>query len=82
MKNAPVTSTSRFYFPARPLPAFSFLMLWSKFRLLQGLKTGQPLEAARDVRHLAWLAYRTDTLLGGTVAAWFGEGRRFRRRPA
>jgi hypothetical protein len=45
------------------------LQLWAKFRLLQGLRTGQPVEAAREVRHLAWLAYRTDTVLGGALAS-------------
>ena len=50
-------------------PDFSRLRLWAKLRLLQGLRTGQPVEAARDVRHLAWLAYRTDTLMGGIYAA-------------
>jgi hypothetical protein len=44
------------------------LQLWAKFRLRHGLKTGQPLEAARDVRQLAWLVYRTDTVLGGMLA--------------
>ncbi|HVG62237.1 MAG TPA: hypothetical protein VNA24_26980 [Hyalangium sp.] len=32
------------------------------------MRTGQPLEAAKDVRQLAWLAYRTDTILGGVLA--------------
>jgi hypothetical protein len=50
------------------LPYFVDLQLWTKFRLLHGLRTGTPLEAARDVRQLAWLAFRTDTLIGAAVA--------------
>lgn len=52
-----------------PMPTFQVLRDWSKLRLLQGLRSGQPLEAAKDVRHLAWLLYRTETLLGAMHAA-------------
>lgn len=50
-------------------PKLRVLQEWTKFRLIHGLRTGRPLEAARDVRHLAWLSYRTDTLYGATFAA-------------
>jgi len=50
------------------IPGYGPLMLWAKFRLLHGLRTGQPVEAARDVRQLAWLAYRSDTVVGGAIA--------------
>ncbi len=49
-------------------PEFSLLVLWSKLRLRHAIEQGTPLEAVRDVRQLAWLAYRTDTLVGGMVA--------------
>lgn len=52
-----------------PIPDFVRLQLWAKFRLLHGLRTGQPLEAARDVRQLAWLTYRTETTIGGVLGA-------------
>ncbi|MFP2932141.1 hypothetical protein ACLESO_44645 [Pyxidicoccus sp. 3LG] len=50
------------------VPDFIPLHEWAKFRLIHGIRTHQPLEAARDVRHVAWLAYRTDTLLGAMIA--------------
>ncbi|NVJ04314.1 hypothetical protein HUW63_03535 [Myxococcus sp. AM001] len=50
------------------LPEFSLLTLWAKLRLRHAVEQGTPLEAVRDVRQLAWLAYRTDTLVGGMVA--------------
>jgi hypothetical protein len=67
-RNTPTPLPARIDFAKMPLPSFVPLMLWSKFRLLHGLRTGQPLEAAKDVRQLAWLSYRTDTLLGGAIA--------------
>jgi hypothetical protein len=69
LKNTPHPPAARLDWASAPLPYFGSLLLWSKFRLLHGLRTGQPLEAARDVRQLAWLSYRTDTLLGGAIAA-------------
>jgi hypothetical protein len=67
-RNTPKPLAEKIDWVSAPLPYFVQLQLWSKFRLLHGLRTGQPVEAARDVRHLAWLAYRTDTLLGGAIA--------------
>jgi hypothetical protein len=54
---------------AMPLPSFVGLLRMSKLRLMQGIATEKPLEAARDVRQLAWLAYRTETVVGGAIAA-------------
>jgi hypothetical protein len=68
---APHTSKpqpERIDWASAPLPYFVQLQLWAKFRLLHGLRTGQPVEGAKDVRHLAWLSYRTDTILGGAIA--------------
>ncbi|MDY7231776.1 hypothetical protein [Hyalangium rubrum] len=67
-RNTPTPLPAQINLPEAPLPYFGTLQLWTKFRLLHGLRTGQPVEAARDVRHLAWLSYRTDTLLGGAIA--------------
>lgn len=50
------------------LPELSLLTLWSKLRLRHAIEKGTPLDGVRDVRQLAWLAYRTDTLVGGMVA--------------
>jgi hypothetical protein len=68
LQNTPQPTPERLNWANAPIPDFIPLMMWSKFRLLHGLRTGQPVEAARDVRHLAWLAYRTDTVLGGAIA--------------
>lgn len=68
LNGSPIASSQPFNMATASIPNFVSLQLWAKFRLLHGLRTGQPLQAARDVRQLAWLAYRTDTLLGGVVA--------------
>jgi hypothetical protein len=68
LKNSPFPLRDRINLVADSMPDFGQLMLWARFRLLHGLRTGQPLAAARDVRHLAWLAYRTDMLFGAMVA--------------
>lgn len=50
---------------AMPIPDFTALLSWSKLRLIDGWRRGE-LAAARDeVRHLAWLAVTTETLIGG-----------------
>ena len=41
---------------------------WAKLRMLEGLESGRPAEAARDVRQLAWLLYSTEDLLATTTA--------------
>jgi hypothetical protein len=69
LQNSPIPLAQRFNWATLPIPNFIPLQLWAKFRLLHGLRTGKPVEAAKDVRHLAWLAYRTDMLLGGAIAA-------------
>ncbi|MFP2957225.1 hypothetical protein ACLEPN_05170 [Myxococcus sp. 1LA] len=58
----------RFNMATAHLPEFSLLVLWSKLRLRHAIEQGTPLEAVRDVRQLAWLAYRTDTQVGGMIA--------------
>ncbi|WP_163865008.1 hypothetical protein [Myxococcus eversor] len=68
LQNIPFKHDEPFNLLTAPFPNFIALQDWSKFRLLQGIRTGQPLEAARDVRHLAWLSYRTDTILGAMIA--------------
>ncbi|MFL5320494.1 MAG: hypothetical protein ACJ790_12610 [Myxococcaceae bacterium] len=50
------------------LPNLSVLTAWAKYRLLDGIARKDPASASRDVRQLAWLFYRTDTLLGGMSA--------------
>jgi hypothetical protein len=69
LKNAPVEPREPFELARAKLPDFSLLQLWAKLRLLQGVRSGQPLEAAEDVRHLAWLSYRTETVFGARLAA-------------
>ncbi|WP_044889108.1 hypothetical protein [Myxococcus hansupus] len=44
------------------------LLNWASLRLRHGVQQGAPLEAARDARQLAWLAYRTETSLGAVIA--------------
>ena len=69
LRDSPVPQPERLDWADAPIPDMVPLQAWAKYRLLHGLGTGEPLEAARDVRHLAWLLYRTDTLLGGMVAS-------------
>ena len=69
LRNRPTPFREPFDLTYEPMPQFGHLILWARFRLLQGLRTGQPLAAARDVRHLAWLAYSTDTLIGAMLAS-------------
>ncbi len=68
LRNTPTPVPERINWVNAPIPDFMPLLLWARFRLLHGLRTGQPVDAARDVRQLAWLAYRTDTVIGGAVA--------------
>jgi hypothetical protein len=68
LKNAPVAAREPFELAQAKLPDFGLLRLWAKLRLLHGVRSGQPREAAEDVRHLAWLAYRTDTIFGAQLA--------------
>ncbi|WP_224246241.1 hypothetical protein [Hyalangium gracile] len=69
LRNTPFVLPERVDWLATPLPNLGWLRRWSQFRLMHGLRTGQPVEAAKDVRHLAWMAYRSDTIFGGLVAA-------------
>ncbi|WP_253979926.1 hypothetical protein [Pyxidicoccus xibeiensis] len=68
LRNTPVPPADPYNLMTASVPNFLPLQQWSKLRLVHGLRTGQPLEAARDVRHLAWLSYRTDTVLGAMIA--------------
>jgi hypothetical protein len=68
LNGSPVPPAKSFSWASAPIPHFVPLLLWAKFRLLHGLRTGKPVEAGRDVSQLAWLAYRTDMLLGGAIA--------------
>jgi hypothetical protein len=67
--DSPLARLDGIYFPTVSIPNFSGLGNLCKLRLLQGLKQGQPEAAARDVEHVAWLIYRTETLIGAMVAA-------------
>jgi hypothetical protein len=69
LKNRPIPIREPFDLISEPMPQVGHLILWARLRLLHGLRIGQPLAAARDVRHLAWLVYRTDSLIGAMVAA-------------
>ncbi|MDY7233196.1 hypothetical protein [Hyalangium rubrum] len=68
LKNTPLPPREPLDWIVTPMPDFGSLRRWSQFRLLHGLRTGQPLQAARDVRHLAWLMFRTDTVRGALDA--------------
>ncbi|WP_095961643.1 hypothetical protein [Corallococcus macrosporus] len=65
---ASIPPDHRYYITAAPLLEFSLLVLWSKLRLRYAIEQGTSLEAVRDVRQIAWLAYRTDTQVGGMFA--------------
>jgi hypothetical protein len=64
----PLSAEGRFNWVAGELPDVFLLQRWAKFRMLHGLRTGHPLEAAQQVRHLAWLSLRTDSLMGASLA--------------
>ncbi|MFP2911212.1 hypothetical protein ACLESD_40530 [Pyxidicoccus sp. 3LFB2] len=68
LANSPTPIQQPFSYMTAAIPNFIPLQQWAKYRLIHGIRTGQPVEAARDVRHLAWLAYRSDTLLGAMIA--------------
>jgi hypothetical protein len=68
MTHRPVPHEQPFNMMTASVPNFIPLQLWAKFRLRHGMKTGNTAEASRDVRQMAWLAYRTDTLLGAMIA--------------
>lgn len=57
-------------------PNLGLLLLWGQLRLLNGVKAGQPLEAVRDARQVAWLMYRTDLEQGAMLAAILLESER------
>ncbi|HYH98196.1 hypothetical protein [Hyalangium sp.] len=69
MQNTPLEPKAPYNWAGDVLPDFVTLRAWASFRLLHGLKTGQPLPAARDVRQLAWLMYRTESLIGALLGA-------------
>jgi hypothetical protein len=68
LRNTPFPLPEPYFYMTAAIPNFIPLQTWTKLRLIHGIRSGQPLEAARDVRHLAWLAYRSDTLLGAMIA--------------
>jgi hypothetical protein len=68
LKNRPVALGEPVNMFKAPKPDFGLLLLWGQLRLLNGVKTGQPLEAVRDARQLAWLLYRTDLEQGAMLA--------------
>ncbi|MGE6757282.1 hypothetical protein ACQKGO_04640 [Corallococcus interemptor] len=65
---SPLSAEGRFNWAAGEVPDLFLLQRWAKFRMLQGIRSGHPLEAAQQVRHLAWLSLRTDSLMGGSLA--------------
>ncbi|NPD24460.1 hypothetical protein [Corallococcus exiguus] len=65
---SPLSAEGRFNWAAGEVPDLFLLQRWAKFRMLHGLRTGHPVEAAQQVRHLAWLSLRTDSLVGGSLA--------------
>ncbi|GMU09111.1 hypothetical protein [Corallococcus caeni] len=65
---SPLSTEGRFNWVAGEVPDLFLLQRWAKFRMLHGMRTGHPLEAAQQVRHLAWLSLRTDSLAGGSLA--------------
>ncbi|MHA7629408.1 hypothetical protein [Corallococcus sp. M7] len=65
---SPLSAEGRFNWASGDVPDLFLLQRWAKFRMLHGLRTGHPVEAAQQVRHLAWLSLRTDSLVGGSLA--------------
>ncbi|NOK22466.1 hypothetical protein [Corallococcus carmarthensis] len=65
---SPLSQEGRFNWVAGEIPDLFLLQRWAKFRMLHGMRTGHPVEAAQQVRHLAWLSLRTDSLAGGSLA--------------
>ncbi len=76
LRNRPTPLREPFDLTYEPMPHLGHLILWTRLRLLQGLRAGQPLAAARDARHLAWLVYSTDTLDGAMIAAMLLDSER------
>lgn len=51
-----------------PLPVFQRLTLAARLHLRRGAKNGKLVQAAKDVRHAARLAFSTENLIGQSVA--------------
>lgn len=51
-----------------PMPNFLALLAYSKLRLMRAVSSGEMESGLREVRHLAKLAYSTETLIGTAVA--------------
>lgn len=69
LAESPMAAQKTIFWRETPFPNFVPLQNWARLRLVHGIKSGDPASASKDVRQLAWLSYRTDTVLGGGVAA-------------
>ncbi|MCY1045999.1 hypothetical protein OV208_32095 [Corallococcus sp. bb12-1] len=69
LQDSPLGKGPRINWAAGDMPDYILLTRWAKLRLRNGLVTGHPVEAAQEVRHLAWLSLSTETALGGVIAA-------------
>ena len=63
----PLVGAASWHAASAPLPNFVAILDVAKMHLKRGAKEGHLIEAARDVRQLAWLSYSTESLLGGMV---------------
>ncbi|RKH26488.1 hypothetical protein, partial [Corallococcus sp. CA031C] len=69
LQDSPLGAKPRINWASGDMPDYILLTRWAKLRLRHGLTTGHPVEAAQQVRHLAWLSLSTETALGGVIAA-------------
>ncbi|MBI2393803.1 MAG: hypothetical protein HYV09_29800 [Deltaproteobacteria bacterium] len=67
-EHGPAADVTRYALHERPIPGTFQFAVWSKIRLLQGLKSGDARPAARAVRHVASLLHSTETSLGASMA--------------
>lgn len=76
LKNRPVALGDPVDLYKTSAPNLGVLLRWGQLRLLNGVKTGKPLEAVRDARQLAWLMYRMDLESGAMLATHLLEAER------
>lgn len=66
--HGPLTPDSGVPWASFSLPRMADLPIWAKLHLARALRGGELEAAARTVRHVAWLCYSTESMLGAAMA--------------
>lgn len=68
LSSSPLNSAEGLDFASMPLPYYLSLMHWVKLRWVEARRRGDWSEASAETRHLAWLCYSSNLLLGAMTA--------------